>query len=348
MRKLAQSYDPVGLSADGGRLEMVAAELGGEERALNLVKDLADSEKWNPRSLRRSRGVLPPIWGVGEDGIALSYSGRKEGDNADVDFESSKYAGELAHCLFVFLVASYGVGVGKIEMMPPPGGANAGEGDEDEHDGQDEVAEKVAWFDTTDINLVIRERLEFREGDSELTRVDLQKVENVALQMRGEGDAVFDICYTGENAEEIVTKVERALGERGISMGRLRRRPSPSRIRGNNATTISFKTVQTIHLDGAIEFSACSSSLDLYSDADTPASSTSRILGQVARMLERHPFHHVVCEGHTDDRPSPFGTNLELSMERAEAVKIYLVGRGGVEASRIKAAGFGEKVRSSQ
>ena len=166
--------------------------------------------------------------------------------------------------------------------------------------------------------------------------------------MRGEGDAVFDICYTGENAEEIVTKVERALGERGISMGRLRRRPSPSRIRGNNATTISFKTVQTIHLDGAIEFSACSSSLDLYSDADTPASSTSRILGQVARMLERHPFHHVVCEGHTDDRPSPFGTNLELSMERAEAVKIYLVGRGGVEAGRIKAAGFGEKVRSSQ
>lgn len=108
-------------------------------------------------------------------------------------------------------------------------------------------------------------------------------------------------------------------------------------------TTISLETVQQIHLSGNIEFSACSSELDLYTDECTPESSTCKILRQVSRLLEDHPFHSICCEGHTDNKPHPFGSNLELSQERAAAVKSHLVGLGLLE-DRIRAVGYGGEI----
>lgn len=66
------------------------------------------------------------------------------------------------------------------------------------------------------------------------------------------------------------------------------------------------------------------------------------ILSQVATLMKQHPQIGLVrIEGHTDDTGSP-QFNLNLSIARAEAVKLHLVGLGiGVE--RLEAVGYGDQ-----
>ncbi len=65
------------------------------------------------------------------------------------------------------------------------------------------------------------------------------------------------------------------------------------------------------------------------------------LLLNVARVLNAHPeIKKVRVEGHTDSRGSR-EYNLALSQRRAEAVVRFLVERGGVDAARLEAKGFG-------
>jgi OOP family OmpA-OmpF porin len=64
-------------------------------------------------------------------------------------------------------------------------------------------------------------------------------------------------------------------------------------------------------------------------------------LDSFARELAGTRFELVVVEGHTD-RLGSTAYNQTLSMQRAEAVKAYLVSSGGFEAARISTAGLGE------
>jgi outer membrane protein OmpA-like peptidoglycan-associated protein len=69
-----------------------------------------------------------------------------------------------------------------------------------------------------------------------------------------------------------------------------------------------------------------------------PGSAT--LLDAVARSLQDHPdVKHVVVEGHTDAQGGE-AVNENLSQERAEAVRAYLIGKG-VEPDRLEARGFG-------
>jgi len=64
-------------------------------------------------------------------------------------------------------------------------------------------------------------------------------------------------------------------------------------------------------------------------------------LGQISRFLKANDTLHVEIAGHTDS----IGTresNLQLSRDRAEAVRAFLV-EAGVEPARIKAKGYGER-----
>jgi outer membrane protein OmpA-like peptidoglycan-associated protein len=65
------------------------------------------------------------------------------------------------------------------------------------------------------------------------------------------------------------------------------------------------------------------------------------LLAKVNEAFKEYPNAAVTVEGHTDSRGSD-EANLKLSTERAEAVREYLLATGGVDASRITAAGFGE------
>jgi outer membrane protein OmpA-like peptidoglycan-associated protein len=64
------------------------------------------------------------------------------------------------------------------------------------------------------------------------------------------------------------------------------------------------------------------------------------LLDEVVTILDASRTVEIVIEGHTDSQGAP-GKNRELSYNRAEAVKRYLV-RRGIAATRIDTRGYGE------
>jgi outer membrane protein OmpA-like peptidoglycan-associated protein len=65
-------------------------------------------------------------------------------------------------------------------------------------------------------------------------------------------------------------------------------------------------------------------------------------LKKVAVVLSQFPESKVTVEGYTDSKGTK-AVNMQLSRERAQAVKDWLVRDGGVAASNISAKGFGEQ-----
>jgi outer membrane protein OmpA-like peptidoglycan-associated protein len=63
------------------------------------------------------------------------------------------------------------------------------------------------------------------------------------------------------------------------------------------------------------------------------------ILDKVVRTLQNNPKIEVEIRGHTDITGS-YQTNMRLSQERADAVKIYLM-NNGIDAMRIRTKGYG-------
>jgi outer membrane protein OmpA-like peptidoglycan-associated protein len=63
------------------------------------------------------------------------------------------------------------------------------------------------------------------------------------------------------------------------------------------------------------------------------------ILDKVVRTLQNNPQIEVEIRGHTDITGS-YQTNMRLSQERADAVKIYLM-NNGIDALRIRTKGYG-------
>jgi len=61
---------------------------------------------------------------------------------------------------------------------------------------------------------------------------------------------------------------------------------------------------------------------------------------KVAAFLKENPGSTVVIEGHTDNVGAR-AANINLSQGRANSVKDYLVSEFGIDASRIKAVGYG-------
>ncbi|CAN5535152.1 hypothetical protein BH20VER3_BH20VER3_07750 [soil metagenome] len=65
-------------------------------------------------------------------------------------------------------------------------------------------------------------------------------------------------------------------------------------------------------------------------------------LKKVGVVLSQFPDSMVIIEGYTDAKGGE-SFNLQLSRERAEAVKTWLVTNGGVPASSITTKGYGEE-----
>ncbi|QBQ53251.1 OmpA family protein [Nitrosococcus wardiae] len=76
-------------------------------------------------------------------------------------------------------------------------------------------------------------------------------------------------------------------------------------------------------------------------DSAALAPEAEKILNQVAESLQANPDIEVIIEGYTDSIGSA-AYNQRLSQLRAESAMNYLVSQG-VEQSRLKAVGYGEK-----
>jgi outer membrane protein OmpA-like peptidoglycan-associated protein len=63
-------------------------------------------------------------------------------------------------------------------------------------------------------------------------------------------------------------------------------------------------------------------------------------LNEVAKAVKDQGYKAIVVEGHTDSRGSDTA-NEELSLRRAEAVRVHLVSQG-IDANKITAVGRGE------
>jgi outer membrane protein OmpA-like peptidoglycan-associated protein len=64
------------------------------------------------------------------------------------------------------------------------------------------------------------------------------------------------------------------------------------------------------------------------------------VLEEIAAMLAERPELALLVEGHTDDEGG-FQHNMELSRQRAAAVKAYLVREHGLDAARLETIGLG-------
>jgi outer membrane protein OmpA-like peptidoglycan-associated protein len=72
------------------------------------------------------------------------------------------------------------------------------------------------------------------------------------------------------------------------------------------------------------------------------------LLDDVAMVMKNNPNINVRVEGHTSKDPlsvkrgkAGYDYNMKLSDARAKAVKEYLVTKGGIDAARLEAVGFG-------
>lgn len=67
------------------------------------------------------------------------------------------------------------------------------------------------------------------------------------------------------------------------------------------------------------------------------------LLKRVASALSGFPYQKLIIQGHTDTRGS-FAKNLQLSYERAVAVKTYFVDETRISSNKIETSGFGESL----
>jgi len=92
--------------------------------------------------------------------------------------------------------------------------------------------------------------------------------------------------------------------------------------------------------EGAV-YNVCADVLFAFNRAAV-RSAASGALRSVARSIKRrYADRRITVEGHTDARGEE-AYNRRLSLRRAESVKAWLVGQGGLDASRIAVKGYGE------
>lgn len=65
-------------------------------------------------------------------------------------------------------------------------------------------------------------------------------------------------------------------------------------------------------------------------------------IDDLVNVMKDYPDLNVVIEGHTDNIGKA-EYNKKLSQERADAIKKYMVEKGGIDAARIDAQGFGDE-----
>ena len=78
------------------------------------------------------------------------------------------------------------------------------------------------------------------------------------------------------------------------------------------------------------------------SGKSTILSSSYKILDDIAKTMKKNPEYNLFIKGHTDN-DGKADKNLQLSKDRAEAVRKYLISKG-IDRSRLRAVGYGRSM----
>ena len=75
---------------------------------------------------------------------------------------------------------------------------------------------------------------------------------------------------------------------------------------------------------------------------DTIKKNYTKDIDHMAGVMKEHSDLKLTIEGHTDNVGNA-AYNKKLSQKRAEAVKNYMVKKGGIDAGRLNAVGYGQE-----
>jgi len=131
-------------------------------------------------------------------------------------------------------------------------------------------------------------------------------------------EAAPDLMVEAEGPLDLQNEIDNSLIAAGSAVDRLGENPDPRDV----ARALSLQVIN-FELDKAF-----------IPDVNKP------FLDRAAEIITETPDMELVIIGHTDNLASD-AYNLELSRERAESVKEYLVGQG-VDANKLRTVGMGE------
>lgn len=99
--------------------------------------------------------------------------------------------------------------------------------------------------------------------------------------------------------------------------------------------------------DGSIRITVASSVLFDSGQADLKSSSHTMLKNVSGTIKQRFPNNYIRVEGHTDSTPvvrnkDKFKDNMDLSISRSRAVYDFMIKSGGIAASKMYTAGYGE------
>ncbi len=141
-------------------------------------------------------------------------------------------------------------------------------------------------------------------------------IDGRALTWRGVVDGAEDIVRVGDLLAEMA-------GVRSVRVDGIRRPPPKAKTLERRLAQLVEHHPITFTSNSAVLVSRSRESLDVMAD-----------------VMAGEPDMSILIEGHTDSRGDP-RMNLELSQQRADAVRRYLVLRG-IAPDRLEAIGFGD------
>ncbi len=162
------------------------------------------------------------------------------------------------------------------------------------------------------------------------------KAADVVWQVRGVGEVQNDLVSPKPGAE-VFTSPKRdvggeAAGREGAGLETASRQLLPQE-EGGSRDALRSCQVQVIALlsSGKIGFEPAKTDINTESH---------ELLDKLLAIVEACPEARIVISGHTDSKGSA-SSNMELSLNRAQAVVDYLASHG-VRSSRLSAVGYGE------
>ena len=229
-----------------------------------------------------------------------------------------------------------------VEVSGPQGFDGGSEASGDVHPGSYQVtASAEGW--AADVQVVELQG----DADQVVTITMLAKPALVQVVVVGPDDAPVDASFTVGDSDPVSTskgrgELELAAGNYGVTIRaegfavenrKLSLKPGETGVVEVKLRPTQVElTVEKIEVKGEVYFDTAKATIQAESNA---------LLDEVAQVMIDHPeLVRLRIEGHTDSRGEA-AYNLQLSKDRAAAVKAYLQGKG-VAPDRLESEGYGE------